>query len=337
LDTLTHIAIGACIGEVVLHKQLGKKALLWGILAQSIPDIDFIAVLWTSTSENLLAHRGFTHSILFALIISLAMSLAADHWHRPHNIRFTKFILFFTAQVFIHNTIDAFNNYGVGWFEPFSHERISFNTIFVADPFFSIAPGLAAVALFILKNSNHRHRKYWVRGGLMIPVIYLGYALFNKTTIDKDVRTAFAEQKISYTDYFTTPTPLNNWLWYVVAKDNTGYHIGFRSVFDTKPGIDFTFFPRNDSLLKPVLDHEDAQHLLRFSRGFYILEKWNDSLVFNDLRFGQIAGWQNPKGKFAFHYFLQHPDGNKLVVQRGRFKGWDRQTVNSLLNRIKGN
>jgi inner membrane protein len=145
-----------------------------------------------------------------------------------------RFILFFTAQVFIHDTLDAFNSYGVGWFEPFSHERISFNALFVADPFFSIAPGLAAAALFILKNKNHRHRKYWVRGGLIIPVLYLVYALFNKVTIDKNVRAALSEQKISYTDYFTTPTPLNNWLWYVVAKNDSGYNIGYRSVFDTK-------------------------------------------------------------------------------------------------------
>jgi membrane-bound metal-dependent hydrolase YbcI (DUF457 family) len=40
-----------------------------GAVAQSVPDIDFIASFWTSTSENLLAHRGFTHSILFTLLM----------------------------------------------------------------------------------------------------------------------------------------------------------------------------------------------------------------------------------------------------------------------------
>lgn len=43
MDSITHIAIGACMGEVFAGKQLGKQALLWGVLAQSIPDIDFIA------------------------------------------------------------------------------------------------------------------------------------------------------------------------------------------------------------------------------------------------------------------------------------------------------
>jgi hypothetical protein len=27
---------------------------------------------------------------------------------------------------------------------------------------------------------------------------------------------------------------------------------------------------------------------------------------------------------FVFYYYLEHPGANKLVVQRGRFAGWDR-------------
>jgi inner membrane protein len=79
------------------------------------------------------------------------------------------------------------------------------------------------------------------------------------------------------------------------------------------------------------------QKLKRFSQEFCTAEKWGDTLVFNDLRFGQIMGWQNPKGKFVFHYFLKDSADNKLVVQRGRFEGWDKDAFNSLLKRIKGN
>jgi inner membrane protein len=337
VDSLTHIAIGACIGEAVLHKQLGKRALLWGILAQSIPDIDFIAAAWLNTSENLLAHRGFTHSILFALMISVAMALACDHWHRPHNIRFSKFILFFTAQVFIHIGLDSLNAYGIGLFEPFSHQRISFDVLFVADPFFSFAPGIAIAALFILRNEKRHQRLTWMRFGLIIPILYVCYALYNKTTINNDVRKILAARQITYNDYFTTPTPFNNWLWFVVAANDTGYQIGYRSVFDSKKQIDFTFFYKNDSLLKPVTKDADEERLIRFARNYYTIEKWNDTLVFNDLRFGQVAGWKDPRAPFAFHYYLEYPGDNTLVVQRGRFQGWDWQTVRSLLSRIKGN
>ncbi|MCP2937538.1 hypothetical protein NK983_33070, partial [Salmonella enterica subsp. enterica serovar Typhimurium] len=67
------------------------------------------------------------------------------------------------------------------------------------------------------------------------------------------------------------------------------------------------------------------------------VEKWNDTLVFNDLRFGQIIGWENKRGRFVFHYYLQHPEDNELVVQQGRFAGWNRQTFFSMLRRIRGN
>ena len=57
MDSLTHIVLGACIGEAMLGKKLGKKAMLIGAIAQSLPDIDFVAALWLGPAENLLAHR----------------------------------------------------------------------------------------------------------------------------------------------------------------------------------------------------------------------------------------------------------------------------------------
>ncbi len=45
----------------------------------------------------------------------------------------------FGGVIFFHIFVDAFNNYGVGWFEPFSKTRITFNTIYVADPFLDMA------------------------------------------------------------------------------------------------------------------------------------------------------------------------------------------------------
>ena len=62
MDTVTHIVLGACIGEATAGKILGRKAMLFGALSQSLPDIDFIAYFWLDKTDNLLAHRGITHS-----------------------------------------------------------------------------------------------------------------------------------------------------------------------------------------------------------------------------------------------------------------------------------
>ena len=336
MDTLTHIVVGACIGEVALGKQLGKKAMLYGAVAQSIPDIDFIASFWLPTAENLLAHRGLTHSFFFALVVAPAIGYIMKLTYRRSDISLRKWIIFFLIQVFSHDFIDAFNAYGTGWFEPFSSERISFHVLFVADPLYSIWPAIAFVMMLVLKRKNQIRRR-WAISGLVVPVIYLIYALGNKYNIDRAARQAFVASQIPREKYFTTPTPFNNWLWYVVAKTDSGFYIGYRSVFDRKPGMQFAYFPQSDSLLGSVKARHEVDLLKKFSQGYYTIERWKDTLVFNDLRFEQIIGWNDPRAKFAFHYFLDPPLDNAMVVQRGRIAKWDSAAINSLVRKIRGN
>lgn len=163
------------MGEAFAGKTVGRKAVLWGALAQSIPDIDFVGAFWQDTSTHLMGHRGFTHSILFALLMTGIMAFFAERWHRPHNISFKRWLLFFGATILGHDFLDAFNNYGVGWFEPFSHYRISFNIMYVADPFFSIAPGIALAFLVLLRRFSPRRRFWWKFG--------LGIAAFISVTV----------------------------------------------------------------------------------------------------------------------------------------------------------
>ena len=158
-----------------------------------------------------------------------------------------------------------------------------------------------------------------------------------KIKIDANVKQSLQVQNINYTEYFTTPAPFQNSLWYVVAGNKEGFYVGYKSIFDTKKTVDFTYFPRNNYLLETIENKENVYKLKRFSQNFYTIEKWNDTLVFNDLRFGQMKGWENPKGKFVFHYFLHKDFDNTLVVQRGRFVGWNKKTVASLFERMKGN
>ncbi len=335
MDSLTHIVLGAIVGETMGRGQPVKRAMVLGAAAQSLPDIDFLAFLWTSPAEDLLAHRSFTHSILFIVLLTPFLSLAAKRWLPDPDIPLRKWILFFGLQLVIHDFLDAFNAYGTGWFEPFNHSRISFNVLFVADPFFSILPTLIGAALFMMKsNSLRRKTLIWV--AIAWCISYLGYAVFNKMSVEKDIKASLALQSIRYERLLTTPTPLNSWLWWVVAEDRQGYHVGFRSRFDQSTSIDLHYFPKNDSLLNPVHDLEEVQHLKRFSQGYYTAEMRGDTLVFNDLRFGQ-NGWDNPEEKFVFNFYLNQPGANRMVVQRGRFRSWNRETVASFIRRIRGN
>jgi len=336
MDSLTHIALGACIGDAFFEKGYGKKAMVWGALAQSIPDIDFIASSWLSPSESLLAHRGITHSLLFAVIVAPLFALAAKKIHHADHVGFNKWLLFFLAEIFCHLFIDAFNNYGVGWLEPFSQQRFSFNAIYVADIFFSLWPGIALVALIVLDRNSDK-RKFWRRFGIVLPTLYLCYCVYNKIQINKASKEIFAAQQIPYNRFLTTPAPFQNWLWFVVAGNDSGYYAGFRSVFDTEKKIRFRYVPKNGFLAGGLQNNDELNNLIRFSQNFYTLEKWKDTLVFNDLRFGQNFGWETPTERFVFHYYLDMPGTNTMVVQRGRFLNWNKKRVSFFWKRIKGN
>lgn len=336
MDSITHLALGAVIGEAMSGKSLGKKAMLLGAAAQYCPDGDVLASLWLAPAENLLAHRGITHSFLFVAIASLVFAFAADRWYKRQSIFLNSWVIFFSLQMLVHLFLDSLNAYGAGWLEPFSHLRISFNTIYVADPFYTSWILAGCMALIIIKK-NEPSRIQWVLFALIISSVYQTYCIFNKINIDQDVKQILREQNVSYNRYFTTPTPFNNWLWYVVAEDDQGYHVGYRSVFDSQLSMNLNYFPRQDSLLKLPHDQESLQHLKQFSKGYYTIEHKDGKLIFNDLRFGQIAGWHNPRASFAFYFYLEHPEDNVMAMQRGRVAGWNKETFNSLLERIKGN
>ncbi|HEV9037895.1 MAG TPA: metal-dependent hydrolase, partial [Puia sp.] len=194
---------------------------------------------------------------------------------------------------------------------------------------------IAFVVLLTLKRT-HPARKKWAWGGLILSAAYLCYAIGNKMSTDAHAKTDLARDHHHYTRYLSTPTPLNAWLWYVVAEDSGGFYTGYRSVFDHLP-VQFRFQPKGGRLLRPFLKARDVRYLLRFSQGYYVVEEWGDTTVFNDLRFGEMKGWEDPKARFVFHYFLQYPEGNRVVVQRGRFAGWDSHTLSIFLRRIRGN
>jgi inner membrane protein len=335
MDSLTHIVLGACIGELILDKQAGRKAILWGALAQSVPDIDFIAGMWMPVSTELLAHRGITHSFIFAFFASFFLALIAARWHKAEPITLRKWFWFFLIEIACHLFLDAMNNYGIGWFEPFSSTRVSFNVLYVADPLFTIIPLLSFVLLLFLKT-NHHHRIRWARAGVLVSTIYFCFALNNKYIIDKQVHSALKMSSKQELNYFTTPTLLNNFLWFIAVEDSLGFHVGYRSIFDGSLPVKMNYFPKNETFLSQVHDHKEVMELKKFSQGYYTVEHWGDTLVFNDLRFGQTNGWENPDSRFAFHYYLSHPDDNDLIVQRGRFEKFNINSAMWMWNRIWG-
>jgi inner membrane protein len=336
MDSITHVALGAVVGEAIAGKSLGKRAMYFGALAQSLPDIDFVASFFLSPADNLLAHRGITHSFLFGIVATIALAVIGRRTHRPLDVPMKSWYLFFGTEILLHLLLDSCNAYGVGWFEPFSDKRFSFDILFVADPFYSIWVGISMLVLIYMDSKNPQ-RRFWIAFGLIASSIYFVHAVANKIVIERDIKNALATNQIKQARLLTTPTPGNSWLWYAVAEVDSGYHITYRSRWDTSSKIEFTYFPKRNDLIQPYENQHETEQLLKFSQGYYTAEKWQDGrIVFNDLRFGQIAGWTDPKAPFVFHYYLNDAEANLLVIQRGRFSNWNRSTFRSFAERIKG-
>jgi len=333
MDSLTHIALGAIMGDAIAGRQLGKKAMWLGALFQTIPDLDVAAAAWMDLPHELMGHRGFTHSLLFVLLIAALIALAATRWQHKRSISTKHWFLFALAELLTHLLLDGFNNYGTGWLEPFSHHRFSFNAIYVVDPFFSLLPIIGMIVLFLLPvYYKNRTKLHWLF--LLLPALYLGYALVNKSLVDKKLQQNIAANFPRAGQSFSTPAPFNVWLWFIVVAQDDGFYYGYRSVFDRTAHIDFNFVHANRDLLQPYQNDPAVQVLKRFSQGFYTVTQQGDSLVFNDLRFGQTAGWANPTNPFVFHYYLNYPDANTLVVQRGRLSGWNKQAIGRYVRRV---
>ena len=71
MDSLTQIVLGAAVGEIALGKKIGNRALIWGAIGGTIPDLDVLANSFMHPIDALAFHRGITHSILFSVVAPL--------------------------------------------------------------------------------------------------------------------------------------------------------------------------------------------------------------------------------------------------------------------------
>lgn len=70
MDSITQAALGAAMGQAVLGKKMGNRAMLIGAIAGTIPDLDVFSRFFLSHEVYaLIYHRGLTHSILFTLLV----------------------------------------------------------------------------------------------------------------------------------------------------------------------------------------------------------------------------------------------------------------------------
>ncbi len=333
MDSLTQIVLGAAVGEAVLGKKIGNRAMLWGAIAGTIPDLDVIARSVTDTITATAVHRGFSHSIVFSVLMAPLLGWLLHQIRKRENVGWKGWSWLFFWGLFTHPLLDAFTTWGTQLFWPFK-TRLAFNSIFVIDPLYTL-PFLICVIIAMIKRRDSLSRKRINNLGIYLSTAYLLVTLVLKWVAFTKVEKSLKRQGIEYSQISTRPSFMNTILWNINVDTPNEYLIGDYSFFDSQE-ISFTSYPKKREVSQLLASREEVQCLIDISEGWYILEQEGDQWVYNDLRFGLIA-IDPEKPQFVFRYFLDD-NGDKIIATEDRPDRSNMKTVfYSLWSRIRGN
>ncbi|MGB1242405.1 MAG: metal-dependent hydrolase, partial [Chitinophagales bacterium] len=206
MDSITQFVLGAGVGEAVLGKKIGNKALLWGGLAGTIPDLDVVLYPFLDEVGRITVHRGISHSIFFAIFAGLFFGWLFYNWYQKspdNNTTLKDWALLFGLGFLTHSLLDAFTVYGTQLFLPFSDYRVGFNSIFIVDPIYTVPFILSIIVCSFLERTSKMRRIVSI-AGLAFSTTYLCLTLVNKSFADDAFEAAMVEQKIPYTRYMSS-------------------------------------------------------------------------------------------------------------------------------------
>jgi inner membrane protein len=332
MDSLTQIVLGASIGEVILGRKIGNKAILYGAIGGTIPDLDVLASHFTDTVSALEIHRGFTHSILFSVLMAPIFSWLVTRYESYKNKK--QWAWFFFWVFITHPFLDAHTTWGTQLFWPLDI-RLAFKTIFVIDPLYTL-PFLVFIILTMFQKRNSKKRRTYNGIGLTLSTAYLAMTFILKSSAVAQFEQALNIQNIDYTEIDTRPSALNTILWNANVDTKDNYLLGDYSFFDTQP-IQFEVYPKNHHLLGDLIKNEKVQQMIKISEGWYTIFEKEGILYYNDLRFG-LLNMDKGSQEFVFQYRIDVDDSGEVTFTEVEKTSRDgKKLLDDLWTRIKGN
>jgi inner membrane protein len=332
LDSLTQIILGAAVGEAVLGRKIGNKAMLYGAIAGTIPDLDVLASFFTDTVSALEFQRGFTHSIFFSVLFAPVFAHIVSRFESYKNGKDWAWLFFWTFIT--HPILDTQTTWGTQLFWPLDI-RLAFKNVFVVDPLYTI-PFLIFLILAMRQKKEAKKRRFYNNLGLIISSSYLVLTLILKGLAYQKFTKELALQEINYKVINTKPTPLNTMLWSANVATENSYLIGYASFLDKNP-IHFSEYPKNHELLGNLAKHPKMKRMIAISKGWYTVNKKEGQLYFNDLRFGALSTQPNASN-FVFKYKIEvASNGTPFFIEETKEKGVGKKLLSDLWLRIKGN
>ena len=337
MDSLSQLVLGAAVGEAVLGRKLGNRAILWGAIGGTIPDLDVLSGPFMSELGELIFHRGISHSLLFSVLFALLLGWLIHRFNKTTSLvtrmewQTMLFLAFFT-----HVILDCFTVYGTQVFAPFSDYRVSWGTVAVVDPLYTIPLLLSlTITLFIIRTKRTRRVVNYL--GLVLSTLYLLFTVYNKSRVHSVFENELKAQNIEVTRMMTSPTIFNNILWSCTAETNDAYYVGLYSFYDTVP-VKFVRIEKQHTLLNNIDSDYTISRLRWFSDNYFSINNVDGKLLFNDLRFGAYLDKDGNKADYIFSFHLEEEDGAYEMIETivGPPKGKEKEYIDAFFDRLWG-
>ena len=334
MDSITQIVLGAAVAEKISGKTLGNKAMLYGAIFGTLPDLDVLSGFFYDDVDAVGFHRGISHSILLFLIVSPIFGWLIYKLEKQKSITFANATSMVFWVLLTHSLLDSCTSWGVQLFWP-SEIRVALKSVAVVDFLYTI-PLLFCLIMAVRLPKLSPLRRKWNNWGLVVSSGYLIVGMALKMFAYAKFEKATSQQKVEYTEISVKPGLLSLILWSAHGQNDQEYFIGQYSFFDSQP-IRFDKYPKSRDLNAKFQDQEVVQKLIDISEGWYTISESDNKYYFNDLRFGLISTLDNQQ-QFAFSYELIPTENGEYTakeVKKSRQQGM--ATLKTLLKRIGGN
>ena len=337
MDSITQIVLGAACGEAVLGKKLGNKALLYGALGGTIPDLDVFLgdFLFSNEIQSMAFHRGIMHSIFFAVFTSFVLGylfyFIYSRKYINNYISQIEWIRLFFLSLFTHSLLDCFTPYGTQIFSPFSNYRVAFNNISVVDPLYTVPFLISLILLMFFKRST-KLRSRLLKFGFIVSSVYMILTLINKYNVNHVFKSSLAD--VEYIRFRSQPTIFNNILWYGIIETESDYQYAFYSILDSdKKNIKWRKISKNHELLS--FSDDNIQTLIWFSDGFYSFSSTEDKnkFIYRDLRYPMMD--ENDPNSSIFSFIIKNDNVNWNIFP-SNIKKPEKNNLINFWSRLKG-
>ncbi|MBI2371308.1 MAG: metal-dependent hydrolase [Deltaproteobacteria bacterium] len=211
MDAVSHLLSGALLARSGFQERLGRSATVVGMGAAILPDIDSLARL-AGPFAALEHHRGFTHSLAGAVILSAILAAGARALTRGRP--FGSLYLLSLLGMLLHILLDLFTAFGTVVLYPFSRERFAWDLLFLIDPRFT----LTLLLPLLLTRLLRRHAVHVARAGFVVMTLYVGVASLNHSLAVNQVQAAALEQDVEVERAAAFPLPASPFQWMGIVE-----------------------------------------------------------------------------------------------------------------------